>query len=73
MKIDIVYFYGIEEMSFICPICRQELLLVHNSYMCAYKHNFDRSNEGYVNLLVGNKTTSGDEQGMIQARRNFLE
>jgi 23S rRNA (guanine745-N1)-methyltransferase len=40
--------------------------------VCAQKHNFDLSSEGYVNLLVGNKTSSGDEQLMIQARRNFL-
>lgn len=60
-------------MSLLCPVCKQSLALVQKTYTCEHKHSFDVSSEWYVNLLLWNKTASGDEQAMIQARRNFLE
>jgi 23S rRNA (guanine745-N1)-methyltransferase len=41
--------------------------------LCANKHCFDVSKEWYSNLLLSNKKSSGDDDRMIQARRNFLE
>lgn len=73
INIRILFFYNVDYMSLICPICQQDLTLLHNSYVCENKHSFDRSSEWYVNLLIWNKKVSWDEPMMIQARRNFLE
>lgn len=44
--------------------------------MCPHQHTFDRAREGYVNLLVSGRkssgSTSGDTPDSLAARRRFL-
>lgn len=61
---------------FICPVCREDLILRENTYICQNNHSFDRAKSGYVNLLrsqVSNKKRHGDDKLMIRARTAFLE
>ncbi len=61
---------------FICPVCREPLILKENSYHCSNHHCFDRAKSGYVNLLrsqVSGKKRHGDDKLMIRARTDFLE
>lgn len=58
-----------------CPLCKELLFLNENSFCCAQKHVFDRSKDGYVNLLIAKKGTprvTGDTREMLKARRDFL-
>lgn len=60
-------------MDLICPLCRQDLLLVDRVYRCAAGHSFDRAREGYVNLLLRRPGPSvGDSREMLAARAAFL-
>jgi len=61
--------------EFVCPVCREKLVLSEKSLVCGRNHCFDVSKSGYVNLLISkNKSTvHGDNKLMVQARRNFLE
>ena len=60
-------------MIFICPVCRGELALVGNAKKCSRGHSYDRSKEGYFNLLLSNKGgVHGDSLDMVRARRDFL-
>lgn len=59
---------------YICPKCKQPLIRVDKTFKCAANHSYDVASQGYVNLLLGNKSTSkhGDNKMMINARRAFL-
>lgn len=62
-------------MSFICPICKSTLLDDKDALYCEQKHRFDKSKEGYVNLLLSQKSRKkrhGDDKIMIRARSEFL-
>ncbi len=62
--------------SFICPVCKSELLLFEKIYKCPYNHCFDVSKDGYVNLLMSQQSSlkrHGDDKLMVRARREFLE
>ena len=62
-------------MKYLCPICKQTLLLQENTWSCPSNHRFDCAKEGYVNLLpVQNKGSKdpGDNKEMMFARREFL-
>lgn len=64
-----------EIMKYLCPICKQTLLLEEKTWCCPGKHRFDCAKEGYVNLLpVQNKGSKdpGDNKEMMFARREFL-
>ncbi len=58
----------------VCPVCSQELILENRIYTCANNHCFDVAKEGYVNLLLSNKSgeTTGDNKEMALSRRDFL-
>lgn len=58
-------------MILICPICKNELKRIENSYRCLNKHNFDIARQGYLNL---NHSTQhgGDSKDSIEARNHFL-
>jgi len=58
-----------------CPVCTAELESDHIAYRCPAGHAYDRSREGYVNLLLRppRNRASGDSLEMIHARRRFLE
>ena len=59
------------DIMLICPICKEKLQIVNNSYKCINNHSFDISKSGYTNLLIS-KTNSGDNQEMVNARFIFL-
>lgn len=63
-------------MSYLCPICHQDLISYSNYYQCSLLHHFDIAKEGYLNLLAVQHKRSkdpGDNKEMMQARRLFLE
>lgn len=60
-----------------CPICKKELIkdISYKLYICDNNHTFDKSKEGYVNLLMCNQKRSknpGDSKEMILSRKEFL-
>ncbi len=61
--------------DFICPVCKGQLTRLHSSYRCEINHTFDIAKEGYVNLLMSQKSSlkrHGDDKLMVRARRDFL-
>lgn len=61
---------------FICPVCRENLNVKENSFICKNNHCFDKAKSGYVNLLrsqVSSSKRHGDDKLMIRARTEFLE
>lgn len=59
----------------ICPHCGKSLQKKDRAYVCAGRHSFDLSRQGYVNLLPvsARKTENpGDNAAMIACRRRFL-
>ena len=59
---------------YICPKCGLPLKRTERSMRCDSNHSYDIASQGYVNLLLGSKSTSkhGDNKSMINARRSFL-
>ena len=61
-------------MKFICPICAATFEIGDGVAKCKNGHSFDKSREGYYNLLVGaSGGTHGDNREMLLARRRFLD
>ncbi len=62
-------------MDFVCPKCGGVLSLSDGgAKKCLSGHSFDRSKEGYYNLLLSSGGgTHGDNEMMLRARRDFLE
>ncbi len=59
-----------------CPLCRKVLSRQENRYLCSEGHSFDVARQGYVNLLMSQRSSlrqHGDDKGMVAARRDFLE
>ena len=59
-----------------CPVCGGALVQEEKAYVCANRHSFDISAEGYVNLAPAKSavgTVSGDAADTCRARRRFLE
>ncbi len=59
-----------------CPLCREPLRDLDNGVGCPAGHRFDRARQGYLNLLPvqhKNSRDPGDNQAMVQARRDFLD
>ena len=44
-----------------CPVCGEKLNIDGKAFKCANSHSFDIAKQGYVNLLLTNK--SGDKKG----------
>jgi len=62
--------------QFICPIDEKALIQSNSTLRCENGHSFDIAREGYCNLLLVQQKTSlepGDSNGMVMARRRFLE
>ncbi len=60
----------------ICPVCGCSLHRVSNSLRCENRHSYDIARQGYVNLLMSNKSSlkhHGDDKLMVNARRDFLD
>ena len=60
-------------MNILCPICKNTLTKVDNSYKCLNNHSFDIAKQGYINLSRRNSQNTGDEKNMINARKSFLD
>ena len=62
-------------MKFICPICASSFHISEGgTAKCKNGHSFDKSREGYYNLLVGaSGGVHGDNREMLLARRRFLD
>lgn len=61
-------------MKFVCPKCMQALALREGgSAVCPLGHSYDRSREGYYNLLLSGGASHGDNREMVEARRAFLD
>lgn len=59
-----------------CPVCRQTLNLIENSWRCEKGHHYDVAKQGYVNLHVVQHKHSknpGDTAESVLARREFLQ
>lgn len=59
----------------ICPVCKNSLTEVATQYQCELHHVFDKSRDGYVNLLLNqmkNSTDPGDNKLMVKSRSCFL-
>lgn len=56
-----------------CPICQEDLKQDGRSWKCVNRHSFDQAKEGYLNLSRKQKSDSGDNKLMVQARTAFLE
>ena len=59
-------------MKILCPVCKNELKRINNSYKCINNHTFDIASQGYVNLNMHNSNNTGDNPEMIKARTAFL-
>lgn len=60
-------------MKFTCPKCSMPLSVVNGgAAKCENGHTFDRSKEGYYNLLLSCGGVHGDNKEMVLARREFL-
>jgi len=63
------------ETIFMCPLCRNRLVIEEKKMTCPLNHQYDISREGYVNLLLPNMKRSsspGDSAEMIRSRNRFL-
>ncbi|MBR2067501.1 MAG: methyltransferase domain-containing protein, partial [Solobacterium sp.] len=60
-------------MHFICPICKQELMVTHRTLSCKQGHSFDIAKSGYYPLYLSQKKEHGDNAQLVQARIHFLE
>lgn len=58
----------------ICPVCKNKLIFDGCALRCESGHSFDVASEGYVNLLLGNKSGEkiGDNRHMARSRASFL-
>jgi 23S rRNA (guanine745-N1)-methyltransferase len=67
---------GLSIIRFRCPHCLQPLEPVDGGIVCASAHRFDRSRDGYYNLLPAGRLKgrpAGDSDDMIRARRTFFD
>jgi 23S rRNA (guanine745-N1)-methyltransferase len=58
-----------------CPSCGRALVAEPGRYSCSSGHDFDRSRDGYVNLLTArlSRRSLGDPPETLRARRQFLD
>ena len=57
-----------------CPVCSEKLIVNGKRAVCKNGHSFDVAKEGYLNLLLGNKSGDkiGDDKFSARCRRDFL-
>lgn len=60
-------------MKLICPVCGQPLSRENRSAVCASHHSFDYAKSGYLNLLLKQSVSHGDNPEMVKARTAFLQ
>jgi 23S rRNA (guanine745-N1)-methyltransferase len=67
---------GLSAIGFRCPHCSKPLDHVDGGIACPDGHRFDRSRDGYYNLLPAGRLKgrpAGDSDDMIRARRTFFD
>lgn len=63
-------------MNFSCPVCGAELACDGRSLRCENNHCYDLAKQGYVNLLMSQKSSAkrhGDDKLMVRSRSDFLD
>ena len=60
-------------MKLICPVCRAAMRRENKEAVCENGHRFDYAKSGYLNLLLKQSRTHGDDAAMVRARTGFLE
>ena len=61
-------------MNFVCPKCREALVVIENSAKCKNGHSYDKARAGYFNLLLSSSgAPHGDNSEMVTARQTFLD
>ena len=55
----------------ICPKCRSELAVIGGTMKCKNNHSYDIAKQGYVNLVLGNSGSGGDDKEMCRSRHDF--
>ncbi|MBQ4339267.1 MAG: methyltransferase domain-containing protein [Clostridia bacterium] len=61
---------------FVCPVCSKPLDKDGSSLRCENRHCYDIAKQGYVNLLMSQKSSAkrhGDDKLMVASRRDFLD
>ncbi|SDD31249.1 putative RNA methyltransferase [Actinokineospora iranica] len=56
----------------VCPHCGDGLVIDGGALRCGDRHSFDIARQGYVSLLRGAPTFTGDTPAMVEARAAFL-
>lgn len=59
-----------------CPVCGGPLREEGRTLRCAGGHSYDMARQGYVNLLMSNRSSAkrhGDDRLMVRSRRDFLD
>jgi len=59
-----------------CPVCKRKLMRKEQAFRCEAGHSFDRAKQGYVNLLMSQRSSNrnhGDDKEMVASRCAFLE
>ncbi len=63
-------------LDFKCPVCGSVLHREDRTMRCSSGHCYDLAKQGYVNLLMSNRSSAkrhGDDKQMVLARQSFLE
>ena len=59
-----------------CPVCGGLLEQTDRTLRCERSHSYDVARQGYVNLLMSNKSSAkrhGDDRLMVVSRQEFLD
>ena len=59
--------------AFLCPICKESLLLTDNRFACANRHSFDLAKFGYLNLAPQAKVSADYDKESFAHRKTVLE
>ena len=59
-------------MKLICPKCSYPLIRNEKTCRCENNHCYDFAKEGYINLLLKESVSHGDDANMVKARTSFL-
>lgn len=62
-------------MDFICPYCKEKMLLVGESLKCTNRHTFDITKKGTINFIISPKIKESKiyNEKLFTCRRKFIE
>ena len=55
----------------VCPKCKSQLSVCLKTMKCVNNHSYDIAKQGYVNLVLGNSGSGGDDKEMCRSRHEF--